>query len=330
MRCLTLAQALKDREIDVAFICRHHPGNLINKIKEDGFRVYELAFLVNKKVTNDKLFHAAWLGATQQQDADNCIEILGITEVDWLIVDHYALDKRWHSQLRRIAKKIMVIDDLADRVFDCDILLNQNLDSNKKIYQNKISKNCQLLLGCKYALLRPEFSKLRGEALKKRDGTKAIRNVLVSIGGVDNNNITQNILKNLNNKLNVVVVLGQNSPHNQMIQDYANNRYIKVIVGAKNMAELMLNADLAIGAGGATSWERCCLALPTILYVIAKNQKEVAQSLESVGAVKIAEDLKNDLSWILQDLDAWKDMSDIASMISDGLGVDRVVKYILE
>jgi len=323
MRCLTLAQVLKDNGADVGFICRKHEGNLIDKIRSSGFIVHELEVFKETKV-DTRLAHSHWLGATQQQDADDCIDILKAENPDWLIVDHYALDEKWHKILKPFVKKIMVIDDLADKNIDCDVLLNQNLGSKKEDYKNKVPDDCRLLLDCEYALLRLEFGKLRSQALEKRKNTKRIKNILVSMGGSDTKNFTYDILQNVGDNFNITVVLGMLSPHNKMVQNYAKDKDIKVIINASNMAELMLEADLAIGAGGSTSWERCCLGLPTLLFVTAENQRVVAENLEHSGAVIIAENLKDDLQMIVSNFDLWKSISEKSQAICDGFGVKRV------
>ena len=322
MRCLTLAQTLQNKGAEVQFICRKHKGNLIDKICSTGFHTFELELTDEKEVDN-KLAYTSCLGATQQKDVDECINILKDKKTDWLIVDHYSLDEYWQKSLKPYYKKLMVIDDLADRQFDCDILLNQNLGSTKEQYKNRVPKSCELLLGCEYALLRPEFSKLRGQALEKRKKTKEIKNILISMGGGENK-IIYDILKQLDSRFNVVVVLGKNFLFNKKVQSYVDGKNIKIIMETDNMAKLMLDADLAIGAGGSTSWERCCLGLPTIVFMIADNQREVVKNLEQLGAVIVAENLKEDLQLIMRDIDLWKRMSNKAQEICDGLGVHRI------
>jgi UDP-2,4-diacetamido-2,4,6-trideoxy-beta-L-altropyranose hydrolase len=206
------------------------------------------------------------------------------------------------------------------------LVLNQNLGSQAEDYKKKVSDNCKLLLGCNYALLRPEFSKMRERALKKRKSTKEIKNILISFGGSDIDNITYEILQQINDSFNVVVILGGASTHNIMIKDYVKDKNIAVIISADNMVELMLNTDLAIGAGGSTSWERCCLGLPTLLYVLAENQKEIAKNLEKLGAAILVKDLKNDLQMIVSDINLWQDMSSKAQNICNGTGVKRVIQ----
>jgi UDP-2,4-diacetamido-2,4,6-trideoxy-beta-L-altropyranose hydrolase len=324
MRCLTLADELKKQNHQITFICRELLGNLIDLIKQKKHQVITLA--INENFQTEDLY-LSWLGSTQEQDGEQSIKVMP-KNTDLLIVDNYALDEKWHKQLRNWTKKIMVIDDLANRQFDCDILLNQNLGSKKQDYKNKVLESCQLLLGCDYALLRPEFNELRAKALAKREDTKTIKNILISMGGSDIDNITYDILQDLNDDFNIVVVLGSSSPHNEMIKNYAKNKNIKVIINTDNMAELMLDADLAIGAGGSTSWERCCLGLPTLLYITAENQKEIAQNLAKLGAVQIIKNLKNDIQKIKNEFVLWQIMVEKSKNICDGLGVNKIIALI--
>jgi len=318
MRCLTLAEEFNRVDCQITFICRGLQANLI---EYDVIRLPK-----NQSFQSDNLY-LDWLGATQAQDAEQTIAVIP-EDTDVIVVDSYALGQEWHQMLRPYTQRIVAIDDLADRQFDCDILLNQNLGVQEEDYKGKVPSNCKLLLGCDYALLRPEFAKKRVQALEKRRNTKEIANILVSVGGSDINNITYNILKQLNNNINYTVVLGGSSPHNKMLGDYAKGKNIKVIINADNMSELMFETDLAIGASGSTSWERCCLGLPTLLYVLAENQKDIANSLEQLGAVTIVQDLKNNLQTIIDDFTLWEDMSDKAKIVCDGLGVKRVVQAI--
>ena len=323
MRCLALADELEKQNHNVTFICRELKGNLIKSIEH---RV--LILPVDKDFQSDDLY-LSWLGATQEQDAKQTIQVIH-DNADLLIVDSYALDEVWHKQLKPHIKKIMVIDDLADREFDCDVLLNQNLGSQKEDYQGKVLSDCELLLGCDYALLRPEFSELRKQVKEKRKGTKEIKNILISMGGSDKNNVTYDILQQLNNDFNVVVVLGGASQHKKMIKEYVKDKSVKVkvIVNADNMAELMLKADLAIGAGGTTSLERCCLGLPTLLYVLSENQKRIAENLVQLGAVMIVRNLENDFQALVDDFSLWQFMSSKSQSICDGLGTEKVVAHL--
>ena len=278
MRCLTLAEMLKEYGANIDFICRKHKGNLIDKIISKGFNVFELELPLENKVDN-KLFHSHWLGTTQQQDAKDCISTLQQTKVDWLIVDHYGIDEDWQQDLKKNYKKLMVIDDLADRKYQCDILLDQTFGRQQLDYKALVPKTCELLLGSQYALLRPEFAKWRQYSIERRKHP-VFKQLLVNMGGVDADNVTEQVVKeletcNLPRDINIIVVMGRFAPHLEIIKAKVDNlpykTEVKVDIG--NMAKIMANADIAIGAAGTTTWERCCLGLPTLQIVIAKNQE---------------------------------------------------------
>ena len=224
----------------------------------------------------------------------------------------------------------MVIDDLANKQFDCDILLNQNLGIQRKIYISKVSESCKLLLGCDYALLRPEFLELRKEALKKRKNTKKIKNILISMGGSDVKNVTYNILQQLGGEYNVVVVLGKESPHNDVIINYAKDKNIEVIVSANNMAELMLNADLSIGASGSTNWERLCLGLPSLIFTVAENQIKFSKILDKLGLIRLLGDVgeKKSIDKINENILLINDLSDWSERCFNSCSCGGVLKVV--
>jgi len=322
MRCLTLADELAREGNSIVFICKELKGNLIQSIK-----LPVISLPINKRFYSESL-HLSRPYSIQVEDAKQTIEAIS-DDIDLLIVDSYALDKVWHQELRPYTKKIMVIDDLANKSFDCDILLNQNAGSERLGYRDRVPKGCCLLLGLQYAMLRPEFLALRKRALAKRKKTQDIKNILVSMGGSDKKNVSYDILQRLSSRFNVVVVLGLASVHKQMIVNYAKSKNIKVIINADNMSELMLNADLSIGAGGSTSWERCCLGLPTLIYVLSENQKEIARELEQFGAAMLVRNLEHDLKALTSNLDIWKLMSDKSQSMCDGLGVKRISRVLM-
>jgi len=335
MRCLTLAQVLKDNGAKVEFICRKHEGSLINKIRSNGFVVHELKVFEEAEVDN-KLAHSHWLGVTQQQDADDCINILKAEKLDWLIVDHYALDEQWQKRLKPCYEKLMVIDDLADRQFDCDILLDQTFGRQKEDYSALTPEGCKLLLGSQYALLRPEFAKWRAYSLERRSKPE-FKQLLVNMGGMDVDNVTEKILGelkicNLPNDIKITVVMGGSAPHLESVKSKAitlpYKTEVKVDVG--NMAEIMSNSDVAIGASGSTTWERCCLGLPTIQVITANNQSVLAKSLDKAGVIELIKQ-NNDLDGCLGRLNNKKYYMNIvykAMNITDGIGCNKVFKFL--
>ncbi|MFH1884106.1 MAG: UDP-2,4-diacetamido-2,4,6-trideoxy-beta-L-altropyranose hydrolase, partial [Planctomycetota bacterium] len=196
MRCLTLADELRGRGAEVIFVCREFAGNLCGYIEEKGYIVHRLP------VSNDQehdfesnLKHASWLGADWQTDARQVEEVFKDldTHLDWLVVDHYALDEKWEGYLRPYVKKIMVIDDLADRAHDCDLLMDQNFHENlESRYDGLVPPGCIKLLGPKYAALRPEFREVR-KNLRKRDGH--VKRIMIFFGGSDPTNETAKTLE---------------------------------------------------------------------------------------------------------------------------------------
>jgi len=341
MRCLALAQALKENGFDVRFICRKHKGNLIEEIISNGFYVYELE-LPKVDKTDDKLFHSNWLGVTQRQDSIDCINLLQL-KVDWMIVDHYSIDEDWQNNLRAYYKKLMVIDDLADRKHQCDILLDQTFGRQESDYKQYTLSFCRMLLGSSYALLRPNFKKLRPLALKHREKHCTIKRIMVSMGSIDEKNITLIVLNAISsirwsNQPIIDIVLTSGAPHLNMVKNSISkfNFIVNVLVDVTNMAELMLKSDLAIGSGGSTSWERCCMALPTVLIILAKNQQKVGESLKQARAVIALskdEDIENGIKQAVIELRDNKkyylEVSHNASKVCSGNGVREVVKEIL-
>ncbi len=329
MRCLTLAQALKENGTNVEFICRKHEGNLIGKIHSGGFNVYELEVFEETEF-DTRLAHSHWLGATQQQDADDCINILKAVKLDWLIVDHYALDEQWQKRLKPYCEKLMVIDDLADRKHQCDILLDQTFGRQQEDYLTFTPKDCELLLGSQYALLRPEFSKWREYSLERRSKPE-FKQLLINMGGVDVDNVTEKVLDelkicSLSNDIKITVVMGGSAPYLESVKSKVITLTckIEVKVDVGNMAEIMSNSDIAIGAAGSTTWERCCLGLPTIQIVIAKNQQFLAETLACRNIVKLVKEVK-ETTCLLENSSKWmKGVSNSALEICDGMGTYKV------
>jgi len=290
MRCLTLAEALKKESAEIEFICREHEGNLIERIELQDFKVHVLPLSQNTAI-DDGLYGSKWLGGSQQEDAALCLPILKKIKPDWLMVDHYSLDKTWQSVLAECFSKLMVIDDLANRKHQCDVLLDQTYGRKESDYAGLVPKRSQLLLGSEYALLRPEFAEWRECSLQRRL-KPSFKKLLITMGGVDADNVTGELLDILKNsslpkELEIDVVMGATAPHLVSVRQQAGSLPYKtnVMVNVSNMAEIMANADLAIGAAGATTWERCCLGLPTIQIVLAENQRVAASNLASQGAV---------------------------------------------
>lgn len=286
MRCLTLANAVQQRGAQTCFVSRQMPEHFIELLAQRGHTFVPLDSGIDRLVSGD-LAHASWLGASQEADAQESLDALSSRSWDWLVVDHYALDMRWESVLRQVARKILVIDDLADRQHDCDILIDQNyyLDMLGR-YAGKVPSHCQLLLGPRFALLRDEFHELHEKA-RSRQGSVA--RILVFFGGVDADNYTGLALQALAEagieNIHVDVVLGAQHLFREAIESACRRHRYYCHVQTGRMAELMAAADLAIGAGGTATWERCCLGLPAIAISTADNQRRQLADAAAAGLV---------------------------------------------
>jgi len=291
MRCLTLADALAKKGAYVEFICREHEGHLCNLIEMHGFVVHRLPAPIEGFEAETIPFHAGWLGASWQEDAEqtsDVIKSLGI-KPDWLIVDHYALDHRWEEKLRPLVGRIFVIDDLADRNHDCDLLLDQNLIVDMETrYTEMVPAECSMLLGPEYALLQPIYAELH-DRIPPREGP--VRRILISFGGADSENLTGRALAaflSLNRPdIEVDVVLSEGSPYFSAVRErVAGHANIHLYNTLPTLAPLMAKADIAIGAAGTTSWERLCLGLPALVVTLAENQRPIADGLHRKGLVR--------------------------------------------
>lgn len=350
MRCLTLARALRDAGAACHFITRAHPGHLGERITDAGFRVSLLqapasavldAADGSDDASDEPTAHAAWAGAGWTQDAQETRAALGDDAPDWLVVDHYALDIRWQRAVRRPGTKLMVIDDLADRAHECELLLDQTLGRRAEDYDPWVPAHCTRLMGPQFAMLRPEFAALRARALSDRTG-RGLRKVLITMGGMDAQDATSRVLAaladaDLPRDVALSIVMGAQAPALERVRAVANSLPwpAEVVTDVPDMATRMADADLAIGAAGATTWERCCLGLPSVMVEIAQNQAAIARALRASGAAldpgpptapNFAPRLVAAVAAARDRLDA---MSQQAAAICDGDGVGRVLAHLV-
>lgn len=348
MRCLTLADALSLGTVESHFICRGTPENLTRLIVHKGHRVHVLpttttapmrqAASPKREEHGPQLAHCKWLGVSQQHDASESAAILQDLQPDWLIVDHYALDARWEQAVRPLCGKLMAIDDLADRAHCCDLLLDQNLGRQAADYGSWVLPHCEVLAGSKYALLRPDFAQLRDYSIKRRT-TPRLRQLLISMGGVDKDNVTGQVLDVLKNcalpdDCRIWAVMGATAPWLESVREQCALMPVptEVLVNISDMAQRMADSDLAIGAAGGTSWERCCMGLPTLTVVIAENQWPGAHALANAGAGELlgtVEQITDRLPAALADLQQGsrlEQMIEAAIGVTDGCGTRYVVE----
>ncbi len=340
MRCLTLARHMRNAGAECRFISRDLPGHLGARITAEGFALTLLPPPAGPPPTAPPA-HAPWAGVHWAQDADETHKALSAQPADWLVMDHYAFGADWQRRARPKATQLLVIDDLADRPHACDVLLDQNLGRNAADYDGLIPAGTTCLIGPAYALLRPEFAALRKPALAGRAG-RGLHEVLITMGGVDAADATSVVLRALRGAtlpqgLTITVVMGATAPALAQVQTLAASMPCptQVVVDVPDMAARMAKADLAIGAAGSTTWERCCLGLPSIIVQIADNQAGIAQAITAAGAALnpgplnaagFAQNLRSALACAEQGLIT---LSQNAAAICDGDGAARVARGLM-
>ncbi len=339
MRCLTLADELRKVGAQTRFVCRSLPPYLQTMLASHDHELRMLKRPASVE-SNDELSHSYFLEASQAQDAAATQEAISDVKWDWFVVDHYALDERFETLQRDLTKNIIVIDDIADRVHDCDVLLDQNLYPNMQDrYVGKLPDHCRVLLGPRYALLRQEFGELRSR-VSPRDGR--VDRVVVFLGGFDPCNLTTATIEALSNfsdrKLHVDVVIGSEHPSRPEIEQLCSEYHYDCHIQTTRMAELMAAADLAVGAGGSACWERCCLGVPTITVAFADNQQAVVETLCAEGACiylgnqrdASPQYLVDTMEAALADSDRLARISRQAYQLVDGAGCSRVLEVLIE
>ena len=358
MRCLTLADALRVKGAECYFICRALSGHLMEAIRLRGYMVNSLpctAQPAQAAVKSDttkkqdcqlnqqyKQAYCTWLGSTWESDAQETAAVLANLQPDWLVVDHYAIDRRWEELLAAHYRQLLVIDDLADRPHRCNLLLDQNLGRRPQDYSDLVPDHCQALIGPHYSLLRPEFAVLRPYSLKRRQTQPDFRQLLITMGGVDQTNATKKVLQSLKTcplpqASRISVIMGITAPWLLDVREMADQMpwCTNVVVNVSDMAQRMADSDLVIGAAGSTSWERCCLGVPTLMVVLAENQQIAAQGMESANAARLIggfNDIDTQLPLAvakLIEIQTRSRMSLAASKVTDGRGVDKVVRTMM-
>lgn len=338
MRCLTLADALRSAGADVRFVCRLLTGHMADAIAARGFDVVRLP--AGSGAVDAGPPHVAWLEESPEADAAQCLSALGDEmPFDWLIVDHYALDAAWEGAMRSVARRVMVIDDVADRDHDCDLLLDQNLAPEPRArYASRVPEAAGRLLGPRFALLRPTFRARRAAAPTGR-AAGAVPHLFVFLGGADPDDVTSLVLDGLasmpRGSITADVVVGGANPHADAVRDrcealpgVAFHRQIEAIDA------LMAQADLAVCSAGSITWERCALGLPAVTVAIAENQRMIGEESARAGTAVFVGHVRETsggaitaaVAGLLAAPDRLAAMRAAARDLVDGAGAQRVVQ----
>ena len=274
-RCINLAEVLRSRGNEVSFVCRDDEAKSFSALENRLFATVLLPMLSAGEVVN------------QQEDAQQTIQALLGKRPEWLIVDTYTLDKNWERLMRPHVAKIAVIEDLSGREHDCDLLIDQNYSERSATSFDKfVPKTCEFLLGPRFALIGEQFRRLR--ELKSKPAPE-LKRMFIFCGGSDPQNLTQQSIDEIScselSNIAVDVVIGAQNKTFDRAAALKLNANIEIHDASGEFARIMSIADLAIGAGGTTSWERMCLGVPSIVVSIADNQNSACEKLGRDGLI---------------------------------------------
>jgi len=342
-RCLTIASTLKNKGLaDCFFILKSHEGDFASVVRSHGFEAKVLPLQCTPNYRSG--IYKDWVGGNILDDANSSLKYIqskGFESGDWMIVDHYGLDNEFEDLIAAEGIDIGIIDDLTNRHHNCKFLVDQTCGREDTEYKKWVSDETYLMTGERFCMLRPEFIGYRKKSLEKRAKFKNISNILINFGSTDPTNVTSRIIKSLDSicsksGIKLIVVVGHNSPHLIEIERSVNHfsGEVELIIDAENMAKLMFDADIAIGAAGATTWERCALGLPTIIIKTADNQSTVIDRIIKFGVAELHDidlldqqgELQRHLSYILKN---YQNISLKCSNLVTGEGTKEVVSTII-
>lgn len=320
MRCLALAQAWQDTQGQAIFVMANPIPALEERLKSEGMEVVHLT--------------------TEPGSLADALETAALAHhfpANWVVVDGYHFGAEYQKTIKDSGLCLLFIDDYGHAEhYYADFVLNQNISAEEQWYQHR-EPYTQLLLGTRYALLRREFWQWQGW---QRTIPPIAKKILVTLGGADPDNVTLKVIQALQlvelDELDAVIVVGGSNPHYETLEmAVQNSRFpIRLQRNVTNMPELMAWADVAISAGGSTCWELAFMGLPSILLILADNQRAIAQKLASLHqAINLgwhqdveSQNIADTLSALVQSTKQRTHMSKVSQQIVDGQGSDAVAR----
>jgi UDP-2,4-diacetamido-2,4,6-trideoxy-beta-L-altropyranose hydrolase len=258
---------------------------------------------------------------------------------DALVFDHYGLGETDHRTLAR-GRPVLVVDDLADRPLGADIVVDAGPARRAEDYLGLTPDDARLLLGPGFAAVRPEFAALREPALAWRG--EPVQRILIAMGLTDLDGITARIVERVRPRLNdtgIDIVIGAETPsYPGLLKIARRDPRILLHVDTPHMARLTAEADIGIGAPGSSTWERCVLGLPSVLVVLAENQRPAARAMAALGAAFVVDISDADfetafdraLMKLLRDAETRREMAARSAGVCDGLGAGRTAEIFLK
>jgi UDP-2,4-diacetamido-2,4,6-trideoxy-beta-L-altropyranose hydrolase len=333
-RCLSLARALCAVGANVLIVARDLGIDIHYLLRNADVEYVMLAGPKSDQYVGDRVPHAEWAGVDWQTDATDTVHSLRNWNPDWVVVDHYAFDARWHGTVAHdLNVRIACIDDLADRDLAIDLLVDHNFHHrHADKYGERLIKPAAIVGGPRYALLDPAYRKPSKFSVKER-----ITSIGIFMGGVDAANLSGFMVAVCRESLrfdgDIEIVISRAYPHaaalSAMAKRWPNTR---VLTDLPNLADFFARHDLQIGAGGGATWERCCMGAPTLLAIAATNQLAVLPAIAELGVAEVLlPNILNDpaavaarINELSQNAAKRREMSERAQALVDGKGALRV------
>lgn len=344
MRCLTIADKLNKFGFECCFITSLSSGNIIHKIKLKSFNIINLPkYFFEGDFDSLRESNSHKFKSFENNDFDNIwVKRKQIKSENILIVDHYLLGFDWQKKARLIFDKIIVIDDLLNSPHDCDLIIDPNIRDPRELRNYNLTfnkKSTPILSGSKYLIIRPEFQIERNQIEKKLNKKKSEINLLIMFGGGDNNQHISAALNQLNKihiKINIHLVVNNADYNHQKIDSLVqNNKKVSIYKFSDQIHKVMSKCDVALGALGTTTWERCYLGIPALVFAVKKNQLGFLKYLVSqnivfdLGGEITFEKIKKGFDYYKVGKSQFKLIKKKLFKIIDGNGLDRIVNSIV-
>jgi UDP-2,4-diacetamido-2,4,6-trideoxy-beta-L-altropyranose hydrolase len=340
-RCLSFAEALRVCGARVAFVTRNLGVDVESLASGAGFPTLTLAAPIGdyQMSEGEKTRHSAWAEVDWRSDARDTVAALSSDPPDWLIVDHYSFDARWHLRVAEdTGARIAAIDDLADRPLSADILVDHNLDAaDGTKYSGLVLPSTKMCCGPRFALLSGSYRNPRKYAFNER-----ARSIGIFMGGVDVRGLSAMVLRACREAAGFVgfveVVATKSYPNISELQALAvRSPPTRVSIDLPDLAAFFARHDLQIGAGGGAALERAAIGAPSLVLMAAENQRGVVSALAASDTAAtlepdtpISQKSVGDLvSALIGDADRRRRLADKSSQLVDGRGAVRAALCLL-
>jgi UDP-2,4-diacetamido-2,4,6-trideoxy-beta-L-altropyranose hydrolase len=334
-RCVSLAKSLKRQGAAVQFVTRELDVDVSSMLGASEWMVHTLPPPDGRPWSLSSVSHADWAGVPAERDARETVRVIQPLHPDALVIDHYAFDADWHRPVAgELGCPIAVIDDLADRSLECDLLVDHNHHTDHAAkYQQRLTRRTRILGGPRFALVDPSFAEAPRLAW-----APIVRSMGIFMGGVDAGAHTLLALRACRAARfqgPIEIVSTQHNPNLQrLVQAVAADGHARLTLDLPDLAAFFARHDLHVGAGGGATWERCCIGAPTVAVAVALNQSAVLGPLQELGVVEAcdadADSIAAAVSRLVENADLRRAMGEAGRALVDGRGTERVAQAITE